>query len=615
MNLWRTAHRAFIKSAHIVYEASKKDMDGPVLFFKTLRASMPFCLASFFLLLFVAPALRAQSGDRFDSCMTKASSAAYASFSSVRYCLYTSFGSADTTTVNTIVARLRAEAGRRSNPFLNLLATDAYIEFVLAQRAQVSIADIIQQREALVRDAARFGDPAYLAWTEQTLANALYSRARQYDRAFEIHLRVYNRLHHLSDAAMPDRRNFLATIGHHYYEFGEYRQAIHFLSKAVEGGPASNPHLYDWRQGYTTLGLCYRQLGLYDSSDYYFGEALRLAAGENMRDWEGIAHGNLGINLYRRGRFTEATPLLDEDLRLSVARADWKNAAGALLPLAGIALEQGSVGRAAAMLDTARNYIAWSNASARLPLYHALRLRVAAASGDFRATAIHTDSLAAAKDSLAHEYNALHLVRAEQRVANEQMRSKLDAAAARQRLVIQQRNALVVILLLAAGLSFLGVKYYRQRRREATEKSAAALRAKESELEAAETALGRFRRDVQEKAELIEQLSAQLNEEEHSAILQQLRDATILTDAQWAEFRRLFEQVHAGFIARLGQQHAGLTSAEVRFLVLARLGFSTKEMAGALGISASSVRVIWHRVRKKLGLDEEAQAGAVVEGI
>lgn len=267
------------------------------------------------------------------------------------------------------------------------------------------------------------------------------------------------------------------------------------------------------------------------------------------------------------------------------------------------------------MLDTARLYIGRSSLATRLPLYHTLRIREAAARGNVRAAALHADSLAAAKDSLAHQYNTLHLVRAEQRLATTSLRAKLADTASRQRMATLQRNALFIILALAAGLTFFAAKYYRRRRMEAQALAAAELRAKEAELQAAEATLRRFRQDIHEKAALIDQLSAQLDEEEHGAILQQLRDATILTDAQWAEFRRMFEQVHSGFIARLGQQYPNLSPGEVRFLVLARLGFSTKEMGGALGISPSSVRVTWHRLRRKLGLEEEVQVGALVEGI
>ena len=204
-----------------------------------------------------------------------------------------------------------------------------------------------------------------------------------------------------------------------------------------------------------------------------------------------------------------------------------------------------------------------------------------------RGAVAYADSLAAAKDLAAREFSALHLARAEQRLQTAGIRARLSAATAQKRLATVQRNALVVILLLAAGVAVFGYLYFRRRRTAALEKATAAqeradaaLHAKEAELEAAEAALLRFREDVQEKSALIERLSAQLNEDEHGAVLQQLRDATILTDAQWAEFRRLFEKVHVGFIDRLGRQYPKLSPAEVRFLVLARLHFSTKEMGG-----------------------------------
>jgi DNA-directed RNA polymerase specialized sigma24 family protein len=42
-----------------------------------------------------------------------------------------------------------------------------------------------------------------------------------------------------------------------------------------------------------------------------------------------------------------------------------------------------------------------------------------------------------------------------------------------------------------------------------------------------------------------------------------------------------------------------LTDAEMRYLMLAKLQLSHKEMARILGVSFDSVRVTWNRARKK----------------
>ena len=58
-----------------------------------------------------------------------------------------------------------------------------------------------------------------------------------------------------------------------------------------------------------------------------------------------------------------------------------------------------------------------------------------------------------------------------------------------------------------------------------------------------------------------------------------------------------------------------LTPAEIRFMTLAKLNLSTKEMAASLGVSAQSVRVTRHRLLKKINLPEEGSLADLVNSI
>src|SRR5699024_5481844 len=91
-------------------------------------------------------------------------------------------------------------------------------------------------------------------------------------------------------------------------------------------------------------------------------------------------------------------------------------------------------------------------------------------------------------------------------------------------------------------------------------------------------------------------------------VLQEIENSTLLTDKDWIEFKRLFEQVHPGYIRRLKEAHPGLTASQIRYMVLTKLKFSRKEMAAILGISPESLRVTWYRIRKKLDLPKDTQA-------
>jgi len=76
-------------------------------------------------------------------------------------------------------------------------------------------------------------------------------------------------------------------------------------------------------------------------------------------------------------------------------------------------------------------------------------------------------------------------------------------------------------------------------------------------------------------------------------------------DRDWEEFRHSFEQIHDSFFDRLKEINPELTVNDLRICALMRINIRSKEVAMLLGISHDSLRVVRHRLRKKLGLDQE----------
>jgi len=77
----------------------------------------------------------------------------------------------------------------------------------------------------------------------------------------------------------------------------------------------------------------------------------------------------------------------------------------------------------------------------------------------------------------------------------------------------------------------------------------------------------------------------------------------------------LFEQVHKGFFIRLKEKLPNLTQAETRLICLTKLQLDTKQMAGILGVSNSTIKQSRYRLRKKLGLSEEDNISDISESI
>ena len=74
----------------------------------------------------------------------------------------------------------------------------------------------------------------------------------------------------------------------------------------------------------------------------------------------------------------------------------------------------------------------------------------------------------------------------------------------------------------------------------------------------------------------------------------------------WKLFEDNFNEVHNEFFKRLKENNPSITPSELRLAACLRMNLATKEMAPALGISVRGVEIKRYRLRKKLGLDNDA---------
>jgi ligand-binding sensor domain-containing protein len=76
-------------------------------------------------------------------------------------------------------------------------------------------------------------------------------------------------------------------------------------------------------------------------------------------------------------------------------------------------------------------------------------------------------------------------------------------------------------------------------------------------------------------------------------------------EKEWLEFNANFNRVHEGFADSLKARFPELTHYDLRLCTLYRIGIPTKNIAEAMGISQTSVKMARYRLRKKLGLAPE----------
>jgi len=176
------------------------------------------------------------------------------------------------------------------------------------------------------------------------------------------------------------------------------------------------------------------------------------------------------------------------------------------------------------------------------------------------------------------------------------------------------RNFSIVLILLVAAAGLLLLNRARLNMRLRQQKALEAKRMAEADSKAARDLLVSFTESITEKTQLIETLQDQLSHRELSVeqaeYIRELSRHSILTDADWDQFRELFDRVYPGFFNRLRADVPDITLAELRMAALIRLQIPAREAANLIGISPNSAHKTRQRLRQRIGLDPDADLDA-----
>lgn len=144
------------------------------------------------------------------------------------------------------------------------------------------------------------------------------------------------------------------------------------------------------------------------------------------------------------------------------------------------------------------------------------------------------------------------------------------------------------------------------------------------ELEIKTKELSSYTLHVIRKNQQLEDLQAQLeglvkdDKRDQKKQIKQLSDqisAGLSDDQHWEEFRGIFEQVHQSFFDRLQQQSGPLTSNDLRLIALMKMNHTSSDISTLLGVSQDSLRVMRHRLRKKLNLPQGENLSNFIQSI
>ena len=469
--------------------------------------------------------------------------------------------------------------------------------------------------------------PKYVALVMANLGNSYFGIRHDYTRAFDYLIKAHKIASSYASNDFSDKKPIYLWLGNRYYTLGDYAHSEKILLEAdTIINARDNTSQYNCKN---TLGLIYRAQKQYPRAIAYFTNAHNLALQGHDSAWAAITYGNIGITYYLQGHFDEALPLLQQDVAQGFRNNGFPkdNGMNSLLIIADIHLKRGQTEALRGDISLAYQYLDSCRDRVKpLSMLYPILASYHYGQADYKTAYQYLDSAKRYGDSISSRDNIYKLAIVEHRRTLEQATADMARLTKEKRLLAYARNGLLACIILFAISAALFINRLRLRHSLQKAKLFADKQAVENELLNATIQLNRYTQHLHEKNLIIEEADQNMQElmehinnanaqEQHTEVVQQLYQSTILTEDEWTEFKQLFERVHKGYLHRLREKMPDLTPAETRFIVLSKLHLSNKEMAGILGVQADTIRSYKHRLKKRFDLSGETAIKEFVDSI
>ncbi|AKD54831.1 tetratricopeptide repeat protein [Spirosoma radiotolerans] len=353
------------------------------------------------------------------------------------------------------------------------------------------------------------------------------------------------------------------------------------------------------------LGTYHFQMGQLTQATTFYRQAYTFVKTTNSPVEAGVSYGNMGAVLSKQRKSAAAIPYLEQALQVAQQADNRVLAFKAIVPLAQSYLQLKQydnafpvLQRAVALYNPADMLVPEVDSLALIPLLAGLG-EVYQHRNDLKRALYYTQFANHLAEKQRQSREASIFRGKEEKIEAEAYRVKLNQLDTDRQWAVWLRNGSIGGLGLVALVSILYLRAQRKRR------------------QAAEQQLVRMAQEARVRTEQITQFqqvqTSALSVETDKALPQpqvtQLLELAILTEADWQQFRKLFDQVYPNYLLRLRQKYPTLTPAETRIICLSRLSLSTKEMANMLGVSADTIIKTRYRIRKKANLLVGADVG------
>jgi DNA-binding CsgD family transcriptional regulator len=405
-------------------------------------------------------------------------------------------------------------------------------------------------------------------------------------------------------------------IGELLFHSRDFEQSVLYTRKALDSW-SEKTALADYTRirYYNTIAQDYEQLNKLDSALIYLDTSLALSQKGPYKEWMGINSGFKGEVLFKMQKYQKAKPFLEYDYITN--RDEYVDiAAKSLQWLARINLLEGKNDSALMKSKEAVQLIQKIKFRYYLQPARYLEMTYSALAESFKATG-HLDSFyyytrlhSQLHDSIQNVafQSSSRIIR--MKIDNQNTLNAIQSLEKEKRNEVTRRNLIIAAIALLSVIVFLYIKQSQLKQRHREEMVLQEKRLAETELASAKQQMQQFTENIIEKSNLIEKLQHQITGKEingeHQQTIKDLTSLTILTEADWENFKRMFERLYPPFFTLLKEKAPNITVAEQRMAALTRLNLNSKQMASMLGISVDSVHKTKQRLRQRLHVQNEA---------
>jgi tetratricopeptide (TPR) repeat protein len=382
---------------------------------------------------------------------------------------------------------------------------------------------------------------------------------------------------------------FNMWVGEALLVAGYTSDAINFLHKGLSLAQTDTlVKPFRFMYTYNNLGLAYRKLNQHDSAIYYFEKLQHYCIEKKNPVWQQIAYKNRLPSFVELGMLDSAKVV---DARLFEIAKTSKERDDSLIAyemMGKIAMKEKDFPKAitpllkSALLNNGRNKDLLNRVYESLAACYEAIGQTESAHPYLKLTRSYNDSVSRTKETNNNRYL---FIKAE--YDKEQLR--LRQLSDEKKRAVRNRNTGIAALVLIA---LAAIVWLNRRRKKAEQRQQQA--AEEMEL---------FKEEVIKKNSHIEELQASIEQQQHrqhdTQTIQELSHQIILTEADWQNFKSLFEKTYPSFFKLLRDKAPGITEAEQRMAALIRIQLNTKQIAAMQGIGLDSVHKTRHRLRQR----------------